>query len=172
MFRKKNLHEEVRCALKPLYPRLWRFARVLTGSEDWASELTQMTCLRALEKSDYFSTGTKIDRWVFKIAQNLWISELRKRVVRQGNGLVAADEIEISDNKAGPEMNLLGRQALSEVMALPEAQRVAVMLVYIEGYSYKEASETLEIPIGTVMSRLSAARTKLAAKLNKEAKTG
>ncbi|MEM7429764.1 MAG: RNA polymerase sigma factor, partial [Pseudomonadota bacterium] len=59
------------------------------------------------------------------------------------------------------QANLFARQVLSEVMKLPEAQRVTVLLVYMEGYSYREASEMLDIPVGTVMSRLSAARSKL-----------
>ncbi len=58
-------------------------------------------------------------------------------------------------------MNLLAREVLLEVMALPEAQRATVVLVYVEGYSYKEAAEILGIPIGTVMSRLAGARGKL-----------
>ena len=57
---------------------------------------------------------------------------------------------------------------LLEVLALPEAQRTTVVLVYVEGYSYKEAADMLDIPIGTVMSRLAAARGKLAGKFKQE----
>ena len=56
------------------------------------------------------------------------------------------------------ETNIFARQVLNKVQALPDKQRLCVLLVYVEGYSYAEAAETLDIPIGTVMSRLSAAR--------------
>ena len=75
-------------------------------------------------------------------------------------------DIDLADARPGPESNLLAREVLLEVVALPEAQRATVMLVYVEGYSYKQASEILEIPIGTVMSRLAAARSKLASKFD------
>ncbi|MEP3264136.1 MAG: sigma-70 family RNA polymerase sigma factor, partial [Hyphomicrobiales bacterium] len=101
-----------------------------------------------------------------KITQRLWINELRKQAVRTGGGISSVDEIDLPDDKPNQEMNLFARQVLLEIMALPEAQRGAVVLAYIEGYSYKEVAEILEIPIGTVMSRLSTARTKLAGKMH------
>ncbi len=143
----------------------------MTGNRDWADDLAQAVCLKALEKADQYKPGTKLDRWLFTIAHNSWINELRKNAVRNSGGLANIDEIEIPDTKPDPESNILASEVLKEVMALPEAQRVAVILVYIEGYSYQEAADTLDIPIGTVMSRLSAARTKLANKLNDESQT-
>jgi len=133
----------------------------LAGNMDQANDLAQAACLRALEKSDYFKVGTDLDRWIFTIAQRLWINELRYNAVRQGKGTITVDEIDIPDTRSDQETNILARQLLSKVMALPEAQRQAIILVYIEGFSYKETSEILDIPIGTVMSRLSAARGKL-----------
>ncbi|MEP3275145.1 MAG: RNA polymerase sigma factor [Stappiaceae bacterium] len=172
MLGQKNSHSEVKRGLKPLFPRLWRYCVSLTGSVDRADDLAQAVCLRAIERAEQFEVGTKLDRWVFTIAQRLWINELRKQAVRQGGGLAPIEEIEIPDSKAGPDSNLLAREVLLKVLALPEAQRVTVMLVYVEGYSYKEASNMLDIPIGTVMSRLSAARSKLARQLNDESDTG
>ena len=67
------------------------------------------------------------------------------------------------DNGADVEANFYVAEVLGRIMTLPEAQRIAVLLVYVEGYSYKEAAEHLEIPIGTVMSRLAGARLRLAA---------
>jgi RNA polymerase sigma-70 factor (ECF subfamily) len=81
------------------------------------------------------------------------------------------EEFEIPDTKPDPESNILAAEVLNQVMALPEAQRTTVMPVYVKGYSYQEASAILDIPISTVMSRLSAARTKLATKLSDESKT-
>jgi len=159
-----NHPNEVRNGISPLFPRLWRYCLVLTSNHDRANDLAQATCLRAIEKAHQFASGTTLDRWLFRIAQRIWFNELRSDAVRRGNGLSTIDEIEISDPSADPETNIYARQVLLSVMGLPEAQRLTVLLVYLEGYSYQEAADTLEIPIGTVMSRLSAARTKLSGK--------
>ncbi|MEM9277022.1 MAG: RNA polymerase sigma factor [Pseudomonadota bacterium] len=165
MFFKKNAYREVSDGLEGLFPRLWRYCLALTSNPDRANDLAQSTCLRALEKARLFEPGTKLDRWVFRIAQRLWINEMRADAVRQGGGLVAIDEIELADKSSNQETNLFARQLLMEVMQLPEAQRTTVMLVYVEGFSYKEAARILDIPIGTVMSRLASSRAKLAVKL-------
>lgn len=168
MFREEKSLNAMRQGLAAIYPRLWRYCIVLTGNQDSANDLAQAVCLRALEKYDQFKVGTYFDRWLFRVTQRMWINEIRKQKVRQGEGLVPVEEADIIDPKASPEMNLFARQVLLEVMALPEAQRTAVSLVYIEGFSYKEAAEVLDIPIGTVMSRLSAARSKLAQTMESE----
>ncbi len=159
---KKESHEEVNRGLSPLFPRLWRYCLVMTGNRERADDLAQAACLRAIEKSEQFQAGTKLDRWVFRIAQRIWLNELRAESVRRGGGMMTLEEIDLPDSNPGPESNLLAREVLMGVLALPEAQRTTVLLVYVEGYSYKETAEVLDIPIGTVMSRLSAARGKLA----------
>ncbi|GGX42642.1 RNA polymerase sigma24 factor [Tateyamaria omphalii] len=121
----------------------------------------QTTCLRALDKADQFEPGTHLDRWMFRMAQRVWLNELRSRKVRTGGGLVPVEEIDLPDKKPEAETNILARDVLNRVNGLPEAQRQAVVLVYVEGYAYKEAAEIMEIPIGTVMSRLAAARKRL-----------
>ncbi|WP_367274396.1 RNA polymerase sigma factor [uncultured Tateyamaria sp.] len=151
----------VRDGIPAVYPRLWRYAVALTGRRDWADDLVQTTCLRALDKADQFEPGTHLDRWMFRMAQRVWLNELRSRKVRTGGGLVPVEEIDLPDKKPEPETNILARDVLNRVNALPEAQRQAVVLVYVEGYAYKEAAEIMEIPIGTVMSRLAAARKRL-----------
>lgn len=172
MFKKKHAKEQIAEGLGPLYPRLWRYCMALTGNIDQANDLAQAACLRALEKSDYFIADSNLDRWIFTITQRLWINELRYNAVRRGMGTVSVDEIDIPDTSPNQETNILARQVLSKVMALPEAQRQAVILVYIEGFSYKETSSILDIPIGTVMSRLSAARGKLAEEAPKKRSEG
>ncbi|MEM9094833.1 MAG: RNA polymerase sigma factor [Pseudomonadota bacterium] len=157
----KNAHESVRTALAEAYPRLWRFCLTTTGRRDRADDLAQMASLRALEKAHLFEPGTALDRWVFRIAQRIWLNELRAETVRQGGGVSQVDDIDLPDERASTETNVFARQVFATVMALPEAQRTAVVLVYVEGYSYKEAAAILEIPIGTVMSRLAAARARL-----------
>ena len=161
MFRRRRSKDAFPEDLKALYPRLWRYALVLTGAKDRADDLAQMSCLRALEKRDQVQEGSHLDRWVFRIAQRTWFNELRAQAVRRGGGLVPVESAELVDTSAGPDSNLSFREVLSDVMALPEAQRIAVLLVYVEGYRYAEAAGIMEIPKGTVMSRLSAARRKL-----------
>lgn len=148
--------------MSAVFPRLWRYSVSLTGRKDWGDDLAQTTCVRALDNADKFEAGTHLDRWMFRMAQRIWLNELRSRKVRTGGGLVPVEEIDLPDKTPGAEVNILARDVLNRVNALPEAQRQAVFLVYVEGYSYKEAAEIMEIPIGTVMSRLAAARKRLA----------
>ena len=154
--------------LKPLYPRIWRYCVALTGSRDRADDLAQASCLRALEKANRFMPGTRLDLWMYRLTQRVWLNEMRADAVRQRGSMTSIEEVDIADTNPGPESNLLARDVLREIMALPEAQRAAVILVYAEGFSYKEASEILDVPIGTVMSRLSAARMKLVGKFEPE----
>lgn len=149
--------------IESFLPRLWRYCLALTGEPTAAEDLSQAACLRALEKADQFQPGTHSDRWVFRIAKTLWFNQLRADRVRRGGGLVASEELSLPSTDPNAETNIFRAEVLRAVMALPEAQRITVFLVYVEGFSYKEASEHLEIPIGTVMSRLAAARSKLAA---------
>ncbi len=154
-------HNIVREGLSLHLNRLWRFGLVLSGRPDDAEELVQATCLKALEKSHQFQPGTHLDRWLFSILSSIWKNQLRRDKVRRGEGNVNAEETLVFDGGSHLETNILARQVLTEVMALPEAQRQTVFLVYVEGYSYREAAELLDIPIGTVMSRLAAARKAL-----------
>jgi RNA polymerase sigma-70 factor (ECF subfamily) len=142
--------------------RLWRFGLVLSGNRDTAEDLVQSTCVRALERSHQFAPGTRLDRWLFAILYSIWINELRARRVRVGGGLVDAESALVFDGARAVETNILAGQVLRGVAELPEAQRETVFLVYVEGMTYREAAEFLNIPIGTVMSRLAAARGKLA----------
>ena len=135
---------------------------MLTSARDLADDLAQAACLRALEKADLFQQGTQFDRWIFRLTHNLWINELRKQAVRRGTGITPIEETDLPDPRPDQEMNILGQQVLSQIMTLPEAQRSTVLLVYGEGYSYRDAAKVLEIPVGTVMSRLAGARKKLA----------
>ncbi|QDR56989.1 sigma-70 family RNA polymerase sigma factor [Klebsiella aerogenes] len=142
--------------------RLWRYGLVLSHNRDVAEELVQATCLRALEKSAQFTPGTRIDRWLFAILHSIWISELRARQVRLGKGFVECDELTAPEPGEQDDTQWRYRQLMLRVNQLPEAQRNAVFLVYVEGFSYQEAAETLSVPIGTIMSRLAAARETLA----------
>jgi RNA polymerase sigma-70 factor (ECF subfamily) len=81
--------------------------------------------------------------------------------VREGGGFVDASEALVFDGGRETETNILAAQVLREVGKLPEAQRETVLLVYVEALSYREAADILAVPIGTVMSRLAAARLTL-----------
>lgn len=165
MSENKISRDVISSGIEDIFPRLWRYALSLTGARDTADDLAQNTVLRGLERYTQFQPGTKLDAWLFRIAQRIWIDEMRKQVVRRGQGLVHIEEIDLPDTKSGPESNIFAKQTLLKVMQLPEAQRSALMLVYIEGYSYAECAEILDIPIGTVMSRLAAARKTLKTQL-------
>jgi len=142
--------------------RLWRYGLVLSGNRDTAEDLVQATCVRALERSHQFQPGTRLDRWLISILHSIWLNEVRSRKVRQGKGLVDADAVLVFDGLRETETNILAGQVLREVQDLPEAHREAVYLVYVEGLTYREAADTLAVPIGTIMSRLAAARVRLA----------
>lgn len=154
----------VRDGLSQLFPHIWRYALTLTGTRSDADDLAQAACLRAMEKAGQFDPGTHLDRWLFRITHNLWVSELRSQKLRKGNGLVAIDVVDIADPSQDADSKAERQDLLQSVVSLPEAQRQTVVLVYVEGYSYRDAAMILDIPVGTVMSRLAAARTVLAQK--------
>jgi RNA polymerase sigma-70 factor (ECF subfamily) len=153
---------EVREGLKGMLPRLWRYALVLSRSNDAADDLVQATCLRAIERGDQFTPGTRLDRWLFSILRSIWLNEIRSRRIREGGGFVDAESTLVFDGAREMETNILAREVLDGIGRLPEAQRETVLMVYGEGYSYAEAASALGVPIGTVMSRLAAARAALA----------
>ncbi len=153
--------EEVRSGLKPCLARLWRYGLVLSGSRDFAQDLVQATCLRALERADQFMAGTRLDRWLFTILHSIWLNELRARRIRVGGGFVDPDTLVGPGGAEQIEANIFLGEVLREVQGLPEAQRATVFLVYVEGLTYRDAAEVLGVPIGTVMSRLATARLAL-----------
>lgn len=154
--------EIVRAGLPRLLSRLWRYGLVLSRDEATAEDLVQAACVRAIERAEQFRPGTRLDRWVFAILRSIWLNELRGRRIRQGAGTVEAAEVLIYEGQRHLEQHILAGQVLTEVQRLPEVQRETLFLVYVEGLSYQEAADALQIPIGTVMSRLTAARAKLA----------
>lgn len=153
---------EVRQHLAAHLTRMWRYAMVLSRNKDVAEELVQSTCVRALERSAQYTPGTRIDRWLFTVLHSVWINELRAQRVRMGQGFVESDELLAPDLQQHNEQRMQYAKVMQRVGQLPEAQRNAVFLVYVEGFTYQEAADTLAVPIGTIMSRLAAARTTLA----------
>ena len=148
-----------------MLPRLRRFARTLTRSESEADDLVQDACLRALDKADTWDPAQPLDRWVFRIARNHWFSELRKRTVRMGAGQVPAEEAtELRTEETG-ETDVIASQLRGTIRGMPKDLASVLLVVSVEGYSYAEAAELLDIPTGTVMSRVHRARKFLSARL-------
>ncbi len=162
--RKKDRDSAIRGEITRVYPRLWRYCVAICKSREDGGDLAQAACLRAIEKQDQFEPGTAFDKWIFTIAKRVWLNELRSQKVRRGSGLILVEDADLPDNKPSSETNIFAGEVLSEVMALPEAQRETVLLVYVEGFSYKDTAAILDIPIGTVMSRLAAARKTIASR--------
>ncbi len=165
-FFKKSALDEIREGIGAIYPRLWRYCLMQTGKRDRADDLAQNTCLRAMERHESYQPGTHLDRWLFRMAHRLWLNEIRATAVRTGTGLVALEDTEISDGSATAEENIFVAEVFAKIGALPEGQRVVVLLAYVEGFTYQETADTLGIPIGTVMSRLASARKKIAGELS------
>lgn len=157
---------DFRRELVALMPRLRRFARGLTGSPADADDLVQAALERALERFDQWQPGTRLDSWLYRIAQNLWIDQIRSARSR-GTAVdaEALEEAQGSDGRDVAEQQLTLRDAERALAELPPEQRDVLMLVTVEEMSYAEAASVLEIPIGTVMSRLARARRALAARM-------
>jgi RNA polymerase sigma-70 factor (ECF subfamily) len=142
-------------------PRLRRFARGLTGSAVEADDLVQAACERALARQHQFQEGTRFDSWMFRIVQTIWIDQIRARDVRKEDGEIAEERLGSDE----PVRRVEARLALDEVRRavdrLPADQRTALLLVTVDGLSYKEAAEVVRVPVGTIMSRLARARIAL-----------
>lgn len=156
---------EFREGLVAILPQLRRFARTLTRNPTDADDLVQTACERAMTRSTQWQQGTRLDSWIYTMMRNLWISELRKQKTRTGQGLVDASETDELRSTTTPEDTTYGSQLMRMVMALPEGFSSVLLLVSVEGRSYAEAATILDIPEGTVMSRMSAARQKMRAQL-------
>lgn len=155
----------VREGLPDCFDRLWRFCVALTGQRTLGDDLAQMTCVRAIEKASQFKPGTHLDRWLFVMARRLWLNELRRNSIRQAESFSSGEADDIAAENPTSETNIFAREVFHKVNTLPESQRVTALLVFVEGYTYAETAEMLEIPVGTVMSRISTARKILAAQL-------
>jgi RNA polymerase sigma-70 factor (ECF subfamily) len=159
--------DEIRDRMVAVLPRLRRFAHALTGNSEQADDLVQDACLRALSRIDLWQPGTRLDSWMYRIAQNIWLDRLRANKVRgETLDLDATEGIAGSDGRVVTESELTLQAVAAAMDRLPPEQRATVALVCIEGASYKEAAEISGVPVGTVMSRLARARRALNAILN------
>ncbi len=143
-------------------PSLRRFALSLCRSGDIADDLVQVTCEKALANQQKFDPGTRLDAWLFRILRNNWIDRLRRDKSR-GIGIDISDSPDIVsvDGAASMESRLMLNETAQAIDTLPEDYREVLLLVCVEELSYKEAALVLDVPVGTIMSRLARARKKL-----------
>lgn len=157
--------DSIRHQMVQLLPRLRRFAIALTGSAADGDDLVQDTVERALKNLHAWEPGTRLDSWMFRIAKNRFIDTRRSAMRSKTVDLEGMEEKAVLDGARALESHLAFQDTAKALQALPVEQRQAVALVLVEGLSYREAADILEIPIGTLTSRIARAREALTAAL-------
>jgi RNA polymerase sigma factor (sigma-70 family) len=152
--------------LTELLPRLRRFAHALSRNGADADDLTQATVERALRSREQWESGTRLDSWLYRIMRNLWIDTIRSRGRREKHEAPEEGALNVGvDPRDAIDASLELKRAMAAMERLPDEQREVVALILIEGFGYREVSEMLDLPIGTVSSRLVRGRTALLAML-------
>lgn len=141
--------------LTALLPRLRRFGHALARSGSDADDLAQSAVERMLRARDQWEPGTRFDAWAFRIMRNLWIDTVRSRARLASRCAPEAEGLRVGED---PRAQLEARSELAALMRalaqLPDEQREVIALVTIEGLGYAAAAAVLELPIGTVSSRM------------------
>ncbi len=140
--------------------KLQRFAMRLTRSKDDADDLVQSTCLRALEKADYFEEGSNLFGWTSKIMYNLFVSGYRRKVKFETQ-YDPEPYLQAQTVKPVQDINMEVSDVKRAIRRIGTNHREILVMVCIEGRTYQEVSQVLHIPVGTVRSRLSRAREHL-----------
>ena len=139
---------------------LRKFCISLTGTVADGDDLLQATVERVLDKG--MPEGAHVAKWAYRVCKNAWIDEIRSRDVRQKYPQLVVDE---DNDTPSAEQSASGQRELEKINAalanLPVEQRLALTLVAIDGKTYAEAAEILEVPVGTIMSRIARARRNL-----------
>jgi RNA polymerase sigma-70 factor (ECF subfamily) len=154
--------------LLELLPRLRRFAHALARNGADADDLLQASIERALARRDQWQPGTRLDSWMARVMRNLWIDTVRAEK-RRGETFVPPEAGEAVGAAAAQEAMVDLGNVVRAMRTLPPEQREAVALVVVEGFAYKEAADILDIPIGTLTSRLVRGREALMARLGEAA---
>jgi RNA polymerase sigma-70 factor (ECF subfamily) len=158
-----SANDAFRAELAALLPRLRRFGRVITRNVADADDLVQVALEKALTHAGQWRPGSRMDSWMFGIMKNAWIDEVRAR--RRRERLHAPEEAGATVGDASAAARDIALSVEAAMEQLPEEQRMAIALVLVEGLSYKDAAAALEIPIGTLTSRLARGRETLQALL-------
>ena len=155
----------------PLVDQLYRAARRYTRTAADAEDLVQETMVKAYAGFHLFRDGTNVRAWLFRIMTNTWITSYRT-AQRRVDEVLTGDVAEMRPNAAGDrsaELAVLESMGDDEVrdalQALPEGQRLVVYYADVEGFRYREIASILDVPLGTVMSRLHRGRANLRALL-------
>lgn len=152
--------------LVELIPRMRRFAAGLCGSTDRGDELVQAACERLLRNKDQLRTDTRLDSWLFQVIRNLHIDGIRAQNVRDRSSREMQQSAELHVVNSSPmESHMMLHEIEAAMRQLSDEHRTILMLICVEGLSYKESANLLQVPIGTVTSRLVRARKALIAKL-------
>jgi len=150
--------------LAELLPRLRRFAHGLSRNAADADDLTQAAIERALKSRDQWQPGTQLDTWAYRIMRNLWIDTTRSRSRKAAHEAPEEEGLNVGeDPRDGMDASLDLKRIMAAMERLPDEQREIVALILVEGFGYREVSEMLGLPIGTVSSRLVRGRTALLA---------
>jgi len=179
--KKLSPHERFELEFLPHIEALNTFAFHLTYNEENAADLVQETYLKAFKFIDKYEEGTNAKAWLFKILKNAYINDYRKRNKRP----IQVDYEEVSGYHDGDDAplasyfdlreelfdHMMGDEVTAAINSLPEDFRTVILLCDIEDFSYEEISKIIDVPIGTVRSRLFRARNMLKEKLNNYAKT-
>ena len=155
--------------LAALLPRLRRFAHALSRNAADADDLTQATVERALRSKAQWEPGTKLYSWAYRIMRNLWIDTARARSRRSAREAPEEEGLSVGeDPRPGMEAAVDLHRVMAAMERLPDEQREVVALILVEGFGYREVSEMLDLPIGTVSSRLVRGRTALLARVGEQ----
>jgi RNA polymerase sigma-70 factor (ECF subfamily) len=140
-------------------PRLRRYARALTGERSAADDLVQDTLERGLSRFHLWRRGSDLRAWLFTIMHNLYVNQARSRARHHHEALETESAAEALRGRDPEWLEL--RDLASALSRVPDEQRTVLLLVGLEQFTYDEAARILDVPIGTVMSRLSRGRERL-----------
>lgn len=160
--------QSFRSNLADLLPQLRRFALGLTRTRHDADDLVQSAVERALSHAKQWTPGTRLDSWMYRIMQNIWIDQKRSAGRRETTTIDEAVSITGEDGRDVTESKIMAEHAKHAFALLPDELRAAAVLVIVNGLSYAEAAKSLDVPIGTIMSRVSRSRAALVKSLGGE----
>ncbi|MDX1796277.1 MAG: RNA polymerase sigma factor [Hydrogenovibrio sp.] len=167
----KSNQVKLNAVLESHYANLYRIAYAWCQEETLAQDLVQDTMVKALQRADQIVSFENIDRWLCKIMHNLFYDNCRHKARWQQ---LTVEEIDLDEQPHSESIEALyiKKQTINNIHhaigTLPFDQREVIILVDLQGYTYQEVAEVMEVPVGTVMSRLSRARQKLKKQVTSE----
>jgi len=150
---------EIQRRMVKILPRLRRFILSLTHGAECSDDLVQETCVRALAHLHQWQPGSRLDSWMFRIARNLWIDQLRAEKFRgETVDIETVHHLLSSDGQLLAENRIVLAELRRDIAELAVEQRSVLNFVWLHGLSYKETGRILNLPAGTVMSRIARVR--------------